>query len=52
VKDVMCFRKGGKLMTEEEKIIGGFHRTERLFKKQTCGLLYKHLILGEDKDGK
>ena len=33
---------------DEARKVGGFTMTEKLFKKQTCGLLYKHLLLGEE----
>jgi hypothetical protein len=46
----MCFLKGGKLMTaEESQKIGGFHRTERLFKKQTGGLLYNRELMEREE---
>lgn len=53
MRDVMCFKIGGKLMNKDEaRKIGGFTMTEKLFKKQTGGLLYnrENLEKGEKND--
>ncbi len=53
MRDIMCFKKGGKLMNNDEaKKVGGKTMTEKLFKKQTSGLAYSHLVLGEDSNGR